>query len=64
MQLSDLRDAVPPTVVRVASEEPAQHREVRAEQSMLRHLGTPCEVGGDMGRPFRVIRPGRFRPAR
>lgn len=51
MQLSDLREAVPPSMVWVTPEERAQQREARAEQFMLRCLGTPCEVGGELDRP-------------
>ena len=52
VKLADLRDAVPPTMVWVTPEERAQQRETRAEQFRIRCLGTPCEVGGDLDKPY------------
>ena len=52
VKLADLRSAVPPTMVWVTPDERAAQREARAEQFMLRCLGTPCEVGGRLDTPY------------
>ena len=52
VKLADLREAVPSTMVWVTPEERAKQREARAEQFKIRCLGTPCEVGGNLDKPY------------
>lgn len=52
VDLADLRKELPATMTWVTPEERAEQRATRAKQFMLRCLGTPCEVGGDLDRPY------------
>ena len=52
VNLADLRKELPATTKWVTPEERAEQRATRAKQFMLRCLGTPCEVGGDLDKPY------------
>jgi hypothetical protein len=52
VKLADLRKELPPTTKWVTKEERAEQRATRAKQFMLRCLGTPCEVGGALDKPY------------
>ena len=52
VKLADLRKELPPTTKWVTQQERAEQRATRARQFMLRCLGTPCEVGGDLDKPY------------
>lgn len=52
VKLADLRRELPPTTVWVTPRERAAQRAARARQYMLRCLGTPCEVGGELDRLY------------
>lgn len=52
VKLADLRNAVPPTTKWVTKKERAEQRATRAQQFKLRCLGTPCEVGGALDKPY------------
>lgn len=51
VKLADLRAELPPTTKWVTKVERAEQRETRARQFMLRCLGTPAEVGGELDKP-------------
>jgi hypothetical protein len=52
VKLADLRRELPPTTKWVTPGERAEQRATRAKQFMLRCLGTPAEVGGDLDKPY------------
>ena len=52
VKLKDLRQELPPTMVWVTPEQRAKQRAARAEQFLLRCLGTRCEVGGALDKPY------------
>jgi hypothetical protein len=52
VKLSELRKELPPTTKWVTREERAEQRATRARQFMLRCLGTPAEVGGELDKPY------------
>ena len=52
VKLSDLKADLPPTTVWVTPAERNEQRANRAKQYMLRCLGTPCEAGGELDKPY------------
>jgi hypothetical protein len=52
VKLADLRKELPPTTKWVTQQERAEQRATRAKQFKLRCLGTPCEVGGELDKPY------------
>jgi len=52
VKLADLRKELPPTTKWVTKQERAEQRATRAKQFKLRCLGTPCEVGGGLDKPY------------
>lgn len=52
VKLADLRNELPPTTKWVTRQERAEQRATRARQFKLRCLGTPCEVGGALDKPY------------
>lgn len=52
VKISDLRSELPATTVWVTPKEREQLRDERARQYMLRCLGTPCEVGGELDKKY------------
>lgn len=52
VKLADLRKELPPTTKWVTKQERAEQRATRAQQFKLRCLGTPCEVGGALDKPY------------
>jgi hypothetical protein len=52
IKLPELRKELPPTTKWVTTQERAEQRATRAKQFMLRCLGTPCEVGGALDKPY------------
>lgn len=52
IKLEDLKKELPVTTVWVTPDERAEQRENRAKQYKLRCLGTPCEAGGDLDKPY------------
>jgi hypothetical protein len=52
VKLADLRKELPPTTKWVTPKERTEQRETRAERYMLRCLGTPCEAGGALDKPY------------
>jgi hypothetical protein len=52
VKVSDLKTELPPTTVWVTPAEREEQRANRASQYMLRCLGTPCEAGGDLDKPY------------
>lgn len=52
VKLADLRRELPATTVWVTPEEREQQRAERARHFMLRCLGTPCEVGGELDKMY------------
>lgn len=52
VKLEDLRNELPATTTWVTPEQRAEMQAARAKQFTLRCLGTPCEVGGELDRPY------------
>jgi hypothetical protein len=52
IKLEDLKKALPASTQWVTPEEREAQREARAKQYRLRCLGTPCEVGGELDKPY------------
>lgn len=52
VKIADLRQELPPTTVWVTPEQRSEQRATRAKQFLLRSLGTPCEAGGELDKPF------------
>lgn len=52
VKIADLRQELPPTTVWVTPEQRAEQRATRAKQFLIRSLGTPCEAGGELDRPY------------
>ena len=52
VKLGDLKEVLPPTTKWVTPEERKEQRDTRANNYELRCLGTPCEVGGELDRPY------------
>ncbi len=52
VKIADLRQELPPTTVWVTPEQRAEQRATRAKQFLLRSLGTPCEAGGELDKPY------------
>jgi hypothetical protein len=52
IKLADLRKELPSTTKWVTQQERAEQRATRAKQFKLRCLGTPCEVGGELDKPY------------
>lgn len=52
VKLADLRKELQPTTKWVTKHERAAQRATRAQQFKLRCLGTPCEVGGKLDKPY------------
>lgn len=52
IKLEDLKKALPASTQWVTPEERKAQREARAKQYRLRCLGTPCEVGGELDKPY------------
>lgn len=52
VKLQDLKSALPASTAWVTPKERTEQRETRAKQYMLRCLGTPCEAGGPLDKPY------------
>lgn len=52
VKFADLRRELPPGTVWVTPAERAEQQATRAAQFLIRALGTPCEAGGELDRPF------------
>jgi hypothetical protein len=52
VKLADLRKELPPTTKWGTQQERAERRATRARQFKLRCLGTPCEVRGELDKPY------------
>jgi hypothetical protein len=52
IKLEDLKKALPSSTQWVTPEEREAQREARAKQYLLRCLGTPCEVGGELDKSY------------
>ena len=52
VKLSDLKQELRPTTAWVTPQERAEQRATRAAQYKLRCLGTPCEAGGELDKPY------------
>lgn len=52
VKIADLRQELPPTTFWVTPEQRAEQRAARAKQFLLRSLGTPCEAGGELDKPY------------
>ncbi len=52
VKLGDLKRELPSSTHWVTAEERKAQREERAKQYRLRSLGTPCEVGGELDKPY------------
>jgi len=52
VKIADLRQELPPTTVWVTPEQRTEQRATRAKQFLLRSLGTPCEAGGELDKPY------------
>ena len=52
VKLADLPNELPLTTKWVTAQERAEQRATRAAQYKLRCLGTPCEVGGELDKPY------------
>lgn len=52
VKLKELKSALPATTAWVTPKERTEQRETRAKQYMLRCLGTPCEAGGALDKPY------------
>lgn len=52
VKLANLRQELPDSTIWVTPDERAKQRATRAEQYKLRCLGTPCEVGGELDKPY------------
>ena len=52
VKLADLRKELPSTTVWITPQERVKQQENRAKQYKIRCLGTPCEVGGELDKPY------------